>query len=192
MSHLKALHRCASILTALGALVALLILEAPPALAQDEYVLDPAPAVGTAGDEAVDPREAALDALEQVQFALSAAATSGDGVSAAETVQAALNLLEGSEGPHFIPVAGAEGELPGAIGYLESLAGIAAEELAEVDLEALIEEGVELPEVLALAHLLLARDALVEGGAGPDALEAAAAHVAQAVALLGGDSAWTD
>jgi len=190
MSQPVTLRKCAAVSTALAVLLAVIVLGTPAAFAQDDYALDPLPSAEVGGE--ADPREAALGVLEQVQFALTEAVTSGDSLSAAQTVQVVLNLLEGSQGPHFVPVEGAEGELLGAIPHLESVAGITAEELAEVDLEALIEEGAELPEVLALAHLLLARDTLVEGGADPASLEVAAAHVDQAAALLRGESAWVE
>src|SRR5690606_17296251 len=117
--------------------------------------------------EEVDAREAALSLLEEVQFALGVAAATGADPASAAAAQHLLNLLEGENGPNYAPVEGVEGDTYGAISYLEALAGRTAAELAASDLIALIEANAEAPEVLALAHILLAHRAIVEEGANP-------------------------
>lgn len=184
------LRKCATLVTTLCAVLFAGALFVSAQEADATVSLSPLDeVVGEAADpEAVDPREAALSLLEQVQSALSAAVLAGDDAPGA--VQQVINLLEGVNGPNYVPgEAGVveEAGVNGAIAYVEQLAGRTAEELASLDLEALVEQGWETPEVLSLAHLLLARNALVEGGDDPAAVEAAAAHVSQAVALLRGE-----
>jgi len=131
-----------------------------------------------------DPRAGALALLEQAQFALSVTATDdSDPDAAAATVQKVINLLEGESGANYSPAVGVDGDdTRGAIPYLEELTGRSAADLLTTDLDALIEANEETPEVLALAHVLLAQRALLTDGA--NALDAAAGHVDQAIALL--------
>lgn len=69
---------------------------------------------------------------------------------------------------------------PGLIGIVQELAGV--EDNSLVDAQAVIEAAIDPPELIALAHLILAAQAIET--ADPDALLEAGRHVAEAEQLL--------
>lgn len=108
--------------------------------------------------------------LETVRAALNESVVSGiteDEV--AERAQAAADLLLGDT------------DEPGLIARVQTLAGVTSEEL--IDAEAVVTSGSDTPEIVALAHLLLAAEALTNS---PDevSLLVAGGHVEEASRLL--------
>lgn len=92
--------------------------------------------------------------------------STGDVASLAET---ASGLLLGTE------------EEAGVIALVQELAGV--EDYEAIDAEGIVEAGVDAPELIALAHLVLAARA-VEAGADLDSLLQAGEHVREADRLL--------
>ena len=162
MRHLHRLFRI-TLLMALGVLAL-----GAAALAQDAgfEVLESDPvAEAGAPAELFDKLDAALAALDESVLTV---ATDDEVAQIAEEVTA---LLRGTD------------EEPGLIALVQEVAGVASEDL--IDAEAVVAGGIETPEVTALAHLILAANAIGDFPTS-DSLLTAAEHVREADSLLAG------
>lgn len=155
-----------TLLLALGALVF-----GTAAFAQeaDLEVVEPAPQSAEASAEVLSQLFEKLDAaLAALDESVISAATDDEAAPIAQEVSA---LLRGDE------------DEAGLIALVQELAGVPSEDL--IDAEAVVVGGIDTPEVTALAHLILAAEAVSES-ATSDALFAAAEHVREADTLLAG------
>lgn len=145
-----------------------------------------APPEGTEAPAAASPLEGAKQLVDEARAKLNPDVVDSLSESAVKpTAQTVINLLEGENGEHFdasTPVSDPHGAIP----YLEDATGRSAAELAAGDLEAVAASTDESPEVVALAHLVMADQALTAGEASQEVLQEAATHIDEAHEILTG------
>lgn len=140
----------------------------------------PALAETTDGEDAVvetfNYQALVVDLLEKANDALQESARSNMN-SYADTADFVMGLLDGVE------------EGTGVIAYLEALTGKSAADLDDQTVTEIIRIGAESPELVALAHVLVARQALTRDDMDAQALAEAYRHLSEARALMRGEFA---
>lgn len=165
-------------------------------LASAEQASQSAKETQAQADQNVDPRTAVVQALGHLQDVLGEDAIADMSEEKWGTAaQYVVNILEGEKGAHydssvtFDPGAQVTTDGYGVIPHLQDLTGRSADEFKVEQLQKMIEDGSESPELLSMAHLILVDSALTGSDAPVDSatLVSAGKHIQDALYLLTGD-----